>query len=84
VNARSAAGAGILHLAENQKSASGARGMTGRRRKMSENSNDSILLQKESLDRVFDIIDEMQGDIIGLESKWLKEVQEDDREQQSD
>ncbi|MBS3079093.1 hypothetical protein J4218_03155 [Candidatus Pacearchaeota archaeon] len=51
---------------------------------MSENSNDSILLQKESLDRVFDIIDEMQGDIIGLESKWLKEVQEDDREQQSD
>ncbi len=45
---------------------------------MSEDSNDSILLQKESLDRVFDIIDEMQSDIIGLESKWLKEVQQNE------
>ncbi|MFA5174559.1 MAG: hypothetical protein WC438_05255 [Candidatus Pacearchaeota archaeon] len=62
---------------------SGARDMTGRRRKMSEDSNDSILLQKESLDRVFDIIDEMQSDIIGLESKWLKEVQDDDSNTQN-
>lgn len=83
MNARSAAGAGTLHLGENQKYVSGARDMTGRRRKMSEDSNDSILLQKESLDRVFDIIDEMQSDIIGLESKWLKEVQDDDSNTQN-
>jgi len=46
-------------------------------------SNESISIQKESLDRVFDIIDEMQGDIIGLETKWLKEVKEDDSNTQN-
>ena len=46
-------------------------------------SNESISIKKESLDRVFDIIDEMQGDIIGLETKWLKEGEEDVRNTQN-